>query len=55
MEKPTVHPSILVTWGAPVKKVCHFFMRDGKIQYLPDSTHELSGKTVDMVDYDDDY
>lgn len=33
--------------------VCHSFVRDGKIQYLADCTHELAGKTVDMVDWDD--
>jgi hypothetical protein len=31
-------------------RVCHTFIRDGKIQYLSDCTHEYAGKTVDMVD-----
>lgn len=26
--------------------VCHFHITDGTIQYLSDSTHELSGKTI---------
>jgi hypothetical protein len=27
---------------------CHIFVRDGKIQFLNDCTHELAGKTVPM-------
>ena len=54
MEKPTVEPSIKVEYhGADKDTVCHSFVRDGKIQYLSDCTHELAGKTVDMVDCDD--
>lgn len=29
---------------------CHSFIRDGKIQYLSDCTHELAGQTVEMQD-----
>lgn len=32
--------------------VCHHYVRDGKIQFLPDCTHALAGQTVDMVEYD---
>jgi hypothetical protein len=28
--------------------MCHSFIRDGFIQYLGDSTHELAGQTVPM-------
>lgn len=39
---------------APFKcSVCHSFVTDGKIRFLPDSTHALSGKTVDLPDWDD--
>ena len=27
---------------------CHCFVRDGRIEYLSDSTHEFRGKSVDM-------
>lgn len=27
---------------------CHSFVRDGRIQFLADSTHALAGKTVDL-------
>lgn len=29
-------------------QVCHSFVRDGKIQYLNDCSHELAGQTVDL-------
>ena len=32
---------------------CHSFIRDGKIQYLNDCTHEFAGKTVELPDYTD--
>lgn len=36
---------------APFKcGICHSFVRDGKIQYLSDCTHELAGQTVDMAE-----
>ena len=54
MEKPTVSPSIMIEYhGADKDTICHSFIRDGKIQYLSDCTHELAGKTVDMVDWED--
>lgn len=52
-EKPTFTPSMIVRHrfinGAPTA-ICHFFVRDGQIEFLADSTHELAGKTVPMVD-----
>ena len=51
-ESPTFSPSILVTcrWSQvePEYKddVCHSFVRDGRIQFLGDCTHELAGQTV---------
>ena len=51
VERPTFEPSILVrrTYGADkTQQVCHSFVRDGKIQFLGDCTHELAGQTVDL-------
>jgi hypothetical protein len=48
--KPTINPSILVRHG---ESVCHSFIRDGKIQFLGDCTHELRGKTVDLPDIEE--
>lgn len=57
-DRPTVSPSIRVMYsgadagvdGAP-QKCCHFFVREGQIEYCSDSTHELSGKTVPMEEW----
>ena len=54
-EKPTFKPSVLSTWTEGEQKIpkrCHIFVTDGKIQYLNDCTHELAGKTVDLIDWD---
>lgn len=29
---------------------CHSFVRDGRIEFLGDSTHKLAGQTVDLLD-----
>jgi len=44
---PTLMPSIMIkSQGA----VCHSIVRQGRIQFFLDSTHELRGKTVDLPD-----
>lgn len=52
VEKPTFSPSLMVNGDLSNKSVprCHSFIRDGKWQYLNDCTHDMAGKTVDMVD-----
>jgi hypothetical protein len=47
-DKPTFEPSLLVH----TDKRCHSFVKDGKIQFLADSTHELAGKTIALQDFD---
>lgn len=32
--------------------VCHSHVKDGKIQFLSDCTHALTGQTVDLPDWD---
>lgn len=52
-QKPTFTPSILVRWemGHERKKhVCHSFVREGRIQFLRDCTHDLAGETVELPD-----
>lgn len=62
VDKPTFNPSVKVNWSEPsdmphevddrtkdIHKVCHFFIRDGKIEFCNDCTHDLKGQTVDMV------
>ena len=33
--------------------VCHSFVRDGRIQFLPDCTHALAGQTVDLPEIEE--
>lgn len=33
------------------RTVCHSFVRDGRIEFLGDSTHDLAGQTVDLPDF----
>lgn len=47
---PTLKPSILSKAGKG--HVCHSFVNDGKIQFLSDCSHELAGKTMDLLDVD---
>lgn len=49
-DKPTLTPSILTKNH---KDVCHSFVKDGKVQFLDDSTHELAGQKVDLLDVTD--
>jgi len=37
----------------PTKTVCHSFVRDGKIEFLSDCTHELAGQTVEIPSWGD--
>lgn len=47
LELPTFTPSYLVDGGANDVR-CHSYVTNGRIQFLPDSTHKLSGQTVDL-------
>ena len=53
-ESPTLSPSVLHFYEHPKTKqretVCHYFIREGNIQYCSDSPHELAGQTISMVD-----
>lgn len=58
-DKPTINPSILVTADVPADvkitpniRRCHSFVRDGKIQFLGDCTHDYAGKTVELPEID---
>jgi hypothetical protein len=52
-DAPTFMPSLLINAaGFPPSPRCHSFVRDGKIQFLADSTHLLGGKTVDLPEWE---
>jgi hypothetical protein len=50
LESPTFRPSILtrVTRSDGKVIICHLLLTNGEIQFLPDSTHSLSGQTVGL-------
>lgn len=43
MEKPTFTPSLLYP-----DRVCHLYLTNGVIHYLPDCTHALAGKSIEL-------
>lgn len=45
-EAPTFSPSIFVDPHGEAK--CHSFVRNGQIEFLPDSHHALAGQTVPL-------
>jgi hypothetical protein len=51
-ESPTFHPSFKVTWTEPSgPKVCHFHVREGRIDFCQDSTHAMAGKSAPLEDF----
>ena len=57
LEAPTFSPSLRVTirYGEKGKpsRVCHSFIKDGKIQFLGDCFHDLKNTTVPLPDLPD--
>lgn len=48
---PTFSPSLSIQMDWKGKDYrCHFFIRDGQLQYLGDCSHDLKGQTLPMVD-----
>ena len=55
-ENPTINPSIRVSGmvaGNP-NGICHFFVRNGYIEYLSDCTHDFAGNKI-MMEPEDGY
>lgn len=53
LEKPTFSPSMLVYGTNPDgsrRVVCHSYVQEGRIRFLDDCPHSLSGQTVDLPD-----
>ena len=50
--KPTLSPSVKHTMERDgVIRICHYFIRNGMIEYCGDSQHKLAGKTVALTPY----
>ena len=39
-------------WDWPCS-ICHSYVRDGRIEFLPDCTHALTGQTVELQEIDE--
>lgn len=61
LDNPTFSPSLLcnghikeaITYASGyVVHRCHSYIRDGKIEYLGDCTHDMKGQTVEIPDLD---
>jgi hypothetical protein len=51
-DEPTFNPSLNIeAEGGRGPRRCHFFVRDGIIDYCGDSTHAFRGKAIYMEDY----
>ncbi len=49
-EKPTFSPSYLIKYADG--QICHSYIKDGRIEFISDCTHDLKGQTVDLPDWD---
>lgn len=52
LELPSFTPSLRII-GPNNSTLCHLYVTNGKIQYCNDCPHNLSGQTVDMLDWKD--
>jgi len=53
--KPTASPSLFVNQkGNPKYPKCHFFIKNGQLEFCGDTTHELAGQTVPMAPWEDE-
>lgn len=63
LAKPTLTPSVLERvdgWTDPEDdsfhiepRRCHFFLRDGRAQFLDDCTHDMKNQTVELPEVQD--
>ncbi len=55
LDKPTFHPSLKVNgnpkYKHPTAPLCHSYIVDGEIKFLPDCTHAMAGQTVDLPEF----
>ncbi len=49
---PTISPDILRKWWkSGTNGCCHSKVMNGMIYFFPDSTHDLSGKTIELPSF----
>lgn len=49
LDRPTFSPSFRHGTGS---RQCHYFIREGRIEFCADSSHALAGQTVEMPEVD---
>lgn len=55
MDAPTLSPSLLTRGHNEAcggDFVCHSFVKDGKVQFLSDCSHEFANQTLDLLEVD---
>lgn len=50
LNEPTFEPSLLFEGDGGKFPKCHFYIRQGKLEYLSDCAHELKGQTISMME-----
>ena len=52
LERPTFYPAVLAPHQSDAGDVtiCHFYVEAGRIRYLPDCSHTMAGKQVELPD-----
>lgn len=53
LDAPTLEPSVLTYGRSGTNDRCHSYLTGGQLRYLPDSTHSLTGQTIDLPDLPD--
>lgn len=48
-DKPTTNPSVRVMYSDT--RNCHFFLKEGRIEFCGDSYHALKGQTVEIPEW----
>lgn len=58
VESPTLSPSVrhfIKPQNGPEETLCHYFLRDGILDYCGDCLHEFSGQRVPLQEIPADY
>jgi hypothetical protein len=53
MDKPTFNPSIKLLENDLRSARCHYWIRNGRIDYCSDCRHSLAGQTVDLPEIEE--
>jgi hypothetical protein len=58
LERPTFHPSIrcfMTDEDGRQETLCHYFIKNGMIEFCGDNPHALNGRTVPLCDWPESY